>query len=133
MTTKKRSATMDRLIGQNIRQARQKLGMTQADLAQKLGISFQQLQKYENGVDRVSAARLFEVARHTGYSLQYFYGESGPLSAQDQLALRQAEETYDLYDDLLDHLPEPERWALLTLMMSLRETHQQGSPCPQAA
>lgn len=57
-----RANAMDRLIGQNIRFHRERLGWTQERLAEPLGITFQQLQKIERGINRVSASRLFVIA-----------------------------------------------------------------------
>lgn len=59
-----RAATaVDDYIGARMRDRRTKLGLSQSDLAQTLGVSFQQVQKYEKGVNRVSAARLFEICK----------------------------------------------------------------------
>lgn len=54
---------IDSLIGRNLKLLRLSAGMTQTNLAEKLGITFQQIQKYETGVNRISASRLIEVAR----------------------------------------------------------------------
>ncbi len=56
------SDPVDPAIGERIRQRRVELGLTQDQLAAKLGISYQQLQKYERGANRISASRLFELA-----------------------------------------------------------------------
>jgi transcriptional regulator with XRE-family HTH domain len=53
----------DQEIGFRIRQARQLRGLSQTDVAELLGISFQQLQKYEQGRNRISAVRLLDIAR----------------------------------------------------------------------
>lgn len=53
---------LDEHIGRTIRTRRRLLGMTQSDLAAKLGVGFQQIQKYESGVNRTTAARLYEIA-----------------------------------------------------------------------
>src|SRR5690349_5737814 len=53
---------LDRALGNAIRLRRRGLNMTQYDLAQACGISFQQIQKYENGANRVSFSRLVQVA-----------------------------------------------------------------------
>lgn len=50
-------------VGRKIREVRLLRGMTQADVAAQLGLSFQQLQKYETGHNRVSASKLYEIAR----------------------------------------------------------------------
>lgn len=54
---------IDIIIGRNIRTVRTWLGLTQTRLADMLGVTFQQVQKYENGSNRVSASTLIEIAR----------------------------------------------------------------------
>ncbi|KAA5605902.1 helix-turn-helix transcriptional regulator [Roseospira marina] len=49
------------------------LRMTQQDLARAIGISFQQLQKYERGANRVSASRLFDIANHLDVPISFFF------------------------------------------------------------
>lgn len=63
----------DGIIGQKIRIRRTELGISQAELGEKLGVSFQQVQKYEKGVNRVSAGRLHHVATILGVETGYFY------------------------------------------------------------
>ncbi|HEV2533566.1 helix-turn-helix domain-containing protein [Phenylobacterium sp.] len=53
---------LDVAIGQRVRERRRALGMSQQDLAEQLGVSFQQVQKYERGANRVSFSRLVETA-----------------------------------------------------------------------
>jgi transcriptional regulator with XRE-family HTH domain len=69
-----RSATaIDAYIGARMRERRIALSMTQADLSNVLGVTFQQLQKYEKGVNRVSAARLFDICKALGLSLSSMF------------------------------------------------------------
>jgi transcriptional regulator with XRE-family HTH domain len=69
-----RSATaIDAYIGARMRARRIALSMTQADLGKVLGVTFQQLQKYEKGVNRVSAARLFDICKALGLSLSSMF------------------------------------------------------------
>jgi transcriptional regulator with XRE-family HTH domain len=64
VTTDARAADdLDRALGNAIRLRRRSLGLTQEQLASACGISFQQVQKYENGANRVSFSRLVQVAR----------------------------------------------------------------------
>ena len=57
-----RSVTpVDAYLGARMRHRRSELGLSQTALGEKLGVTFQQIQKYESGVNRVSAARLFEI------------------------------------------------------------------------
>ncbi len=59
---------VDHHVGTVIRRRRMQLGLSQEALADKLGLSFQQVQKYEKGVNRVSASRLVQIARILGIS-----------------------------------------------------------------
>jgi DNA-binding XRE family transcriptional regulator len=61
--------TVDEYIGARMRERRLALGMSQAALGEKLGVSLQQVQKYEKGVNRVGAVRLFEVCEALDVSL----------------------------------------------------------------
>ena len=60
-------------IGKRLRRRRRLLGLTQQQLAESVGIRFQQIQKYECGANRVSASRLFELAQSLDVPAQYFY------------------------------------------------------------
>ena len=62
MDSKRPSAT-DVIVGQRIRTFRKAAGMSQTELADQVGITFQQLQKYEKGTNRVAAGRLPHIAR----------------------------------------------------------------------
>lgn len=54
---------LDKIVGRNIRIYRMVKGLTQKDLAYKLGLTFQQIQKYERGINRIGAGRLFEISK----------------------------------------------------------------------
>lgn len=74
-TTSKRGTTdVDRAIGLKIRQRRTALGLSQDVLAKNLGVSFQQIQKYEQGTNRVPMSRLAVVARLFEVPIIFFYG-----------------------------------------------------------
>ncbi len=64
---------LDLEIGRRLRQSRLVENLTQGQLAQKLGISFQQLQKYENGANRISASRLWSLSRALRLPITYYY------------------------------------------------------------
>ncbi len=68
----RRATDVDDYVGRRIRQRRVELGLSQSELAAALGITFQQVQKYENGSNRVSAGRLYDMAQHLGVTLDYF-------------------------------------------------------------
>lgn len=63
----------DRFVGQRLRQGRRELGLTQEGLAGLLGVTFQQIQKYEAGHSRMSAGRLLEIAQALGRPIGWFY------------------------------------------------------------
>jgi transcriptional regulator with XRE-family HTH domain len=52
------------------------LGMSQEKLGEKLGLTFQQVQKYEKGINRIGASRLFDLAQVLGVPVQFFYEEA---------------------------------------------------------
>ena len=64
---------IDLHVGKRLRRRRRLLGLTQQQLAESVGIRFQQIQKYECGANRVSASRLFELAESLDVPVQYFY------------------------------------------------------------
>ena len=74
------SAAIDDHVGGRIRERRIMLGLTQQQLGEMIGVTYQQAHKYERGINRVSAGRLFEVARALSAPITYFYegiGEEG--------------------------------------------------------
>ena len=70
---KKAANEVDRHVGSRIRMRRMMLGMSQEKLGEALGVTFQQVQKYEKGSNRVSATRLRQIAETQGVGLDFFY------------------------------------------------------------
>ena len=64
---------IDRHVGLRIRMRRKELGISQERLAESIGLTFQQVQKYERAANRVSASKLWEVSRALSTSISYFY------------------------------------------------------------
>ena len=78
---KKQANPIDGQVGNRVRLRRMLIGMSQERLGELLGLTFQQVQKYEKGVNRIGAGRLFEVSRILGVPIDYFYeGVSGSAS-----------------------------------------------------
>ncbi len=75
-------------VGNRVRMRRLLLGMNQETLANALGLTFQQVQKYEGGANRVSASRLSAMAEILGVPISYFFGDLRPddaeISPEDQ-------------------------------------------------
>ena len=67
------TSEIDLYVGKRLRRRRRLLGLTQQSLAEQVGIRFQQIQKYECGANRISAARLFELSEALSVPIQYFY------------------------------------------------------------
>ncbi|HUO22576.1 MAG TPA: helix-turn-helix transcriptional regulator [Caulobacteraceae bacterium] len=73
---------IDLHVGSRIRLRRKVLGVSQESLAADLGLTFQQVQKYERGANRVSASKLYEIARSLQTSIAYFFeGYADPAGA----------------------------------------------------
>ncbi len=72
---------VDMHVGARVRQRRVLQGMTQTDLANALGLTFQQVQKYERGANRISASRLYDLARVFDVPVDYFFEDMPPEAA----------------------------------------------------
>ena len=89
MVRKSTPNPIDVHVGKRLRQRRNVLGMSQEKLADQLGITFQQVQKYERGTNRVGASRLFQIGRALGVPTSHFFegysgqGLSGEVIAED--------------------------------------------------
>jgi transcriptional regulator with XRE-family HTH domain len=84
---------VDKHVGLRLRWRRRELKLSQESLAEKLGITFQQVQKYERGTNRVSAGRLFELARALKVTVPYFF--EGAEAVTRALAKGMAEDATD--------------------------------------
>ena len=74
---------VDEHVGDRIRRRRTELGLTQEHLAASLGISYQQVQKYETGANRISAGRLYQIARRLESDIGQFFEGIEAASAMD--------------------------------------------------
>jgi transcriptional regulator with XRE-family HTH domain len=96
----KQAQQIDKIIGRNIRIHRLAKKMSQTQLGEKLGVSFQQVQKYENGTNRAGSGRLFQIAAILGLHVSTFFkGGEGREGARDT--------------GLLDLLAEPQSVRLI--------------------
>ncbi len=71
--TTTRTQDIDRHVGGRVRERRIMLGLTQQQLADLIGVTYQQAHKYERGINRVSAGRLFEIAQVLGVPVSFFF------------------------------------------------------------
>src|ERR1700744_3100536 len=70
---KNKANPVDAQVGNRVRIRRMLIGMSQEKLGDLLGLTFQQVQKYEKGVNRIGAGRLFEMSRILGVPIDFFY------------------------------------------------------------
>ncbi|WP_375641775.1 MULTISPECIES: helix-turn-helix domain-containing protein [unclassified Bartonella] len=82
----KNSHFNDILIGKKIRHRRISMGLSQKELGNHLGVSFQQIQKYEKGLNRVSAGCLLEIAKKLDVPVNFFYAD---LATKEDLSTKE--------------------------------------------
>ena len=70
-----RTAQTELAIGARMRTRRRQLGLSQSDLAERLGVSFQQVQKYERGANRIGASRLYDLSRVLNVPVSFFFDD----------------------------------------------------------
>ncbi|HSV02290.1 MAG TPA: helix-turn-helix transcriptional regulator [Phenylobacterium sp.] len=78
-----RHPALETAIGARIRARRRQLGLSQSELAERLGVSFQQVQKYEQGTNRVAASTLVAAATALSTSVGWLVGEDAAAAAGD--------------------------------------------------
>jgi transcriptional regulator with XRE-family HTH domain len=123
---------IDLHLGRRLRRRRRLLGLTQQQLAVQVGIRFQQIQKYECGANRISAARLWQLAEALETPISYFYdGLTEALEKKDGPAPQGGEmfsrkETLDLIQAYYQ-LGERPRRRLLDLAKSLNTDSEQAA------
>lgn len=79
----RRANPVDAHVGSRVRLRRMLLGMSQENLAEKLGLTFQQVQKYEKGINRIGASRLYELSHLLNVGVDFFY-EDAPASGVER-------------------------------------------------
>lgn len=77
--TKRKTTEVDRALGKKIKQRRLEIDLSQDELARQLGITFQQIQKYEGGTNRVSVSRLLDICRVLKVKPGYFLDDAADL------------------------------------------------------
>jgi transcriptional regulator with XRE-family HTH domain len=119
-----RPQDIDRHVGARMRERRFMVGLTQQQMAELIGVTYQQAHKYEKGTNRVAAGRLYSIARALGVEVGYFYegaqlgGSVVPSPSQRMLL--------DLVRNFLN-IPDPRhREAVATLARALAESNDGG-------
>jgi transcriptional regulator with XRE-family HTH domain len=78
---------VDKHVGMRVRGRRMQLGMSQEKLGDALGLTFQQIQKYERGANRISASKLHAIAGILKVQVQFFFPPDGPMKKDDDAAV----------------------------------------------
>ena len=95
-------------VGKRIRMRRQLLGLNQEALASVLGLTFQQVQKYENGSNRVSASRLSTIGDFLRVPISFFFDEIAPPSSAEEETARERMERTETLDLIRFYYKIPE-------------------------
>lgn len=113
---------VDAHVGKRIRHRRWMVGMTQQQLADKVGIKFQQIQKYETGMNRVSASRLWDIADTLGVTISFFFEglSEGTNQSQPQGDMMADKEALELVRSYYA-IPEAQRRRLFDLARVLSD------------
>lgn len=91
-----RATDTDRHVGARIRERRIMLGLSQQQMADMIGVTYQQAHKYERGINRISAGRLYQIAQVLRVPIEYFFQElengddKGPLGDRQRMCLELA-------------------------------------------
>lgn len=138
--TKGKASSIDVHVGKRLRQRRTLMGMTQEKLADALEITFQQIQKYERGANRVSAGKLYQISKVLQTNISYFFeGVSDTEDAQKLIAglsdndqenytpdnIMQRKETLDLLRIYYSVNDEQKRKELFKIIKSMAENLKQ--------
>jgi transcriptional regulator with XRE-family HTH domain len=112
MNDERAANAVDRKLGQRVRTRRLEIGMSQERLAELLGVTFQQVQKYEKGINRIAASRLFDISSALDMPVSRFFEGLIGRGAQGV-----AESSKDYIDDAL---ATPEGAQLMALFASIK-------------
>lgn len=104
---------VDRRLGQRVRTRRLEIGMSQEKLADLLGVTFQQVQKYEKGINRIAASRLFDIAASLDMPVSSFFEGLTPARASG-VAENEGGDSF-----IYDVLATPEGLQLVTLFSAI--------------
>jgi transcriptional regulator with XRE-family HTH domain len=130
---KKQANPIDIQVGNRVRIRRMLIGMSQERLGDLLGLTFQQVQKYEKGVNRIGAGRLFEVSRILNVPVDFFYegvgqpGVSEPEGAPSVMEFVSSGEGLQLSLAFMKIKDTKVRKRVLDLVKSLAEEEEQKS------
>jgi len=111
-------------VGKMIRAQRQAIGLTQTQLGEAIGVTFQQVQKYEKGVNRVGASRMVQIATALKVDPSFFFPQmdGGQTAAPEIMALLATPHSVDLLRAFAAIEKRTTRSALVALVQAVAET-----------
>jgi transcriptional regulator with XRE-family HTH domain len=115
----KAANSIDAYVASRLRSCRKQLGLSQADIAKELGVTFQQIQKYEAGLNRIGAGRLFQFATIYGVSIQDLF----PKNAATPDGVKRSERQ----DEIAGFALSPEGWKLCEGFLRIEDPQQRRS------
>jgi len=114
-----RAQDIDRHVGARMRERRIMLGLTQQQMAELIGVTYQQAHKYEKGINRVAAGRLYNIAQALGVDIGYFF--EGPYSDQAFRATPQQRMMLELTRNFIDISTRKHQEAVCSLARALTD------------
>ncbi len=131
---------IDKHVGRRLRWRRRELKLSQEVLAERLGVTFQQVQKYERGANRVSAGRLFELAQALDTTILYFFEGADAVNAAITQGMAEGADFAGLIDaDAVDlviafqAIDDPElRRSILAMVKKSAAVFRGAKPAPEA-
>ncbi len=112
----KAANSIDTYVAGRLRTFRKQLGISQAEIAKELGVTFQQVQKYEAGINRIGAGRLFQLAAIYGVSVQELF----PKSVTTAEGLKKTEKL----DEVADFVVTADGWKLCEAFLRIKDPRQ---------
>ena len=120
MANKKQPNPIDIHVGSRVRLRRMMLGMSQEKLGEQLGITFQQIQKYEKGTNRIGASRLQHIARVLSVPISFFFEDAPPTPTGDTTGFAEPSST----SYVVDFLSSSEGIQLNKAFVRIKDAHQ---------
>jgi len=111
---------IDVYVGKRLRQRRFECGLSQAVLGEKAGITFQQIQKYERGANRIAASRLYEFSKILNTEFQWFVEGLDDDCAVENIVTPEISRLIKIYNDTPQHL----RKSVMALLQAISKTKQ---------
>ena len=115
-----RAGSVDRFVGQRIRDRRVMLGLSQQQMADMIGVTYQQAHKYERVINRISAGRLYEISRALNVPITFFY--DGLDGVEDESASQRQRRCLELARNFASISNEKHQEALSQLARALATT-----------